>query len=336
MLSFKESFPYIDSTLITSGLPQWLWQWGNFDGVHYLNIAKNGYDGFGLQVFFPFYPSLIKLLFFLTGSHLISALLISHLAFLIASIVFGLLVEREFDKNTAKWAVLFLFSFPTSFFFGSVYTESLFLMLIVLSFYSKGIISGIVSSLASATRLAGIFMLPALFVHGQKKIYSLFSPIGFLIYAGFLTIKFNNPFYFLSAQSAFKNARADSFSSLVTPPQVVFRYFKIFTTADFSRYDFWVAVSEFIFFIFGAGLLSYLTIRRKVSPSYLLFSWPALILPVFSGTFQSMPRYLLTIFPIYIALGMIENKWVKIIILAIFFIFLSIFTILFTRGYFIA
>ena len=77
ILPFKFSFPYTDTILIPSGLPNWLWSWGNFDGVHYLTIAKSGYDGFGTQVFFPLYPMLINGLSRLVPNYLLSGLIIS-------------------------------------------------------------------------------------------------------------------------------------------------------------------------------------------------------------------------------------------------------------------
>ena len=60
-LPFVPSYPHWDITLVTQG-PEWLWFWGGFDGVHYLNIAEKGYE-YGLtQAFFPAYPLLIRFL----------------------------------------------------------------------------------------------------------------------------------------------------------------------------------------------------------------------------------------------------------------------------------
>ena len=142
-LAFKHSFPYADTILIPTGLPQWLWSWGNFDGVHYITLAKSGYDGFGTQVFFPLYPMLSNGLTWLTQDTFISAFLISNVAILLAGILLFKLVKKHFDENTAKWSVLFLFTFPTSLFFGAVYTESLFLLLLLLSFWKTGFLAGI-------------------------------------------------------------------------------------------------------------------------------------------------------------------------------------------------
>src|SRR3989344_6875835 len=57
---FKTSFPYANIALEVTNLPNWIWGFGNFDGVHYLRIAQNGYNAEFSQAFFPFYPLLIN------------------------------------------------------------------------------------------------------------------------------------------------------------------------------------------------------------------------------------------------------------------------------------
>ncbi|PIR61011.1 MAG: hypothetical protein COU68_01660, partial [Candidatus Pacebacteria bacterium CG10_big_fil_rev_8_21_14_0_10_45_6] len=52
-ISYEPSFPYAYDLLAKLGLPQWLYSWANFDGVHYLTIMRMGYVGTGLiQAFF--------------------------------------------------------------------------------------------------------------------------------------------------------------------------------------------------------------------------------------------------------------------------------------------
>src|SRR3989339_2053777 len=90
---FGARFPYFEGRLISSGLPQFIWSFGNFDGVHYLGIAQNGYLYQYTQAFFPLYPLLIKLVSPITfGNLLIAGLLVSNTAFLIGLIVFQKLV----------------------------------------------------------------------------------------------------------------------------------------------------------------------------------------------------------------------------------------------------
>lgn len=324
LVPFNPGFPYWQDVLVQTKMPQWLWQWGNFDGTHYLTIAKVGYDGFGDQVFFPLYPMLMRGIGDLVGqNYFMVGLIISNLAILIAGMVLFRLVKTQTSINVARWAVIFLFAFPTSFYFGSIYTESLFLCLVLLAFFIRGIGGMIAGVLAGATRLVGIFSSPLAF-------------IGVAAYSFYLLVRFQNPLFFLSAQSAFGNSRASSLLTLITPPQTIFRYLKIFITVNPRQFDFWLAGLEFAAFWLGLSVLSYLTWRRKLPAGWLIFGWLAFLLPTFSGTFSSMPRYLLAIFPIPVGLAMIKSSVVKYLILTIFICLLAILVVLFTRGTFVA
>lgn len=322
LFSFKASFPYIDQALIASHFPQWLWHWGNFDGVHYLSLAFFGYRE-GDQVFFPLFPLAIHFLGNILGSFFLAGFLISNLSILFAAIVFYQLISRDFNQMTAKWSVIFLFFFPTSFFFGAIYTESLFLLLLLSAYYFSGLKSILSSLLAGLTRLVGFFVLPTGF-------------LGAFFYILFLWKDFNKPLYFLTAQSAFQNERVFSLAHIISPPQVVWRYLRILTTVSHTHPDFWVAALELAAFLFGFAMLSVLTIKRKVPMKYLVFSWPALLLPAFSGTFSSFPRYLLTIFPIFIGLAQLKSHIHKVMILLISSCLLAILTMLWLRGYWIS
>lgn len=308
ILPFKASFPYIPEMLTPTGLPQYIWHWANFDGVHYLSIAKYGYGGLvgNEQVFFPLYPILIRLL----GGSLIAGLLISNLCALGS----GLLLQKYFGR----WAVLFFYTFPTAFFLGSVYNESLFIFLILLTFM-KSKFFGIFAAL---TRLTGVFA-------------GFFGGVGLMIYMFFLQINFNNPLMFFFNQGGFGNARASSFSGLITPFQTVFRYLKIFLYSDWSNYAIWIALLELICFVFAVILLTHLTFRRKMPFSWLFLCWAIIIIPSLTGTLLSMPRFILTVFPIYVFLGGLNFR-LKIFLAGIFVILQAILTTMFLRGYFVA
>jgi len=175
-IPFKASFPYWESILADKA-PAWLWFWGNFDGVHYLNIVDAGYK-YGLtQAFFPLYPIIIKLVNLIISNSLISALIISHISFIGFIYYFIKLGLLDFSKKTIFWASLLLLLFPTSFFFFGVYTESLFLLLVAASFFlmqkKKFFKASVLAGLASATRFVGIFLIPAIlwdYYQNQKKL----------------------------------------------------------------------------------------------------------------------------------------------------------------------
>ena len=105
--TFGNRFPYVD-TLKESGLPYWLWSFGNFDGVHYLRIAQDGYAYQYTQVFFPLYPVLIKMVSFITfGNFVVAGLLISNVAFIAGLILFYKLISQNYNRKIAFWSCLF-------------------------------------------------------------------------------------------------------------------------------------------------------------------------------------------------------------------------------------
>lgn len=343
VFSFMPSFPYAESVLKPNG-PPILWVWGNFDGVHYLTIAEKGYALQFTQAFFPLYPILIKLASFVFRNFLVSALFISHFFLLLSLFIFMKLVEIDFPRSTAKGAVVFLLLYPPAFFLGSIYTESLFLFLILISFYfarqKRWLLASLSAFFASGTRFIGVFMFPAILYEyylvarsGKIKILDmiavLFSFGGFLIYSLYLKLNFGSFFYFsLSQQIAWQRDR------FVLLPQVLFRYFKILTTVSFSSEAFLIAALEFLFFVFSASILIFSV--KKIRTSYLVFSFFALLVPTFTGTLSSIPRYTLVIFPIFLSLALVKNKFVQSVFIIVFSLLSMVFISRFVIGRFIS
>jgi len=373
-IPFSPRFPYSDIYLIPSGLPKWVWGFANFDGVHYLGIAKSGYFAQYTQAFFPLYSILIKIVAFVSGDEffILSGLFISYVSFVGVFIIFTKLLRLDYEKKHINKILLILLFFPTSFFFGALYTESFFLFLVLLSFWfarkKKWVLSAVVASFASLTRITGVFLLIPLlwewniqkfqisnfkfqislkginihkFTNYCKKIVlqSLKSPVlyiaplGLISYMVYLQIKFSDWLYFWHAQSVFGAERSGS--KLIFPIQVVWRYIKILTSVSMNSQSFWIAFWELGAFLFAIGLLL-IAHRKRVRFSYLLFGWLVILIPSLTGTLSSMPRYILLVFPMYIVLGTIKNKYIYLSIVIIFASLLIYFTSLFNQGQWVA
>jgi hypothetical protein len=318
-------FPYKE--LVTwSKVPHFIAYFANFDGVNYLTIAKDGYQP-TLTAFFPFYPLLIRIISPIFGSSLIiTGLAISN----ISLVIFLLLINRLFKPN--YWFYLLFLSFPTSFYLGSVYTESLFLLLLVLTFRLP-----IISLLSGLTRITGIFNAILLFFNKRRL---FFIPlIGLSLYCTFLYLKFRDPFMFVHTLSNFGNQRSGSFILL---PQVYYRYLKIFLIAN-HNFQYFIAVLEFVIFNLFALLLAYdlkTIIRNKQRNSNRLslnlFSWSNLILPTLTGSLSSIPRYALLSISAFLFLSEYKNKYVKLALVVVFAILQLLAEIYFIQGNFIA
>lgn len=365
-LLYAPSFPYADVLLPETGLPRFVYSWANFDGVHYLTIVKNGYVGTGLiQAFFPVYPALIALDQVLGIDPIISGQILSLASFLGVLIVWGKLVTAVYGKSISHFSRYALLVFPTAFFFMAVYTESLFLVLVLLSFYAanqkKWWLAIAAAAVASGTRIVGIALLPALLVEylDQRslltkelltkpiallgkldftdftRLISIFlSTIGLLGYSFFLYKEFKDPLYFFHVQEEFGGGRSES---LVLFPQVVVRYTKILLTVPVSTWSFFTYLQEFAISMGGLTLLVFGWMRR-LRWSHLIYGTIVFLIPTLTGTFSSMPRYVLACFPVFIVWAMIVQYYPKLrfVWYVISSILLVLSTLLFIQGYWLA
>lgn len=354
-LNYGSSFPFFEISYYKD-LPLFLNNpifkiWSNFDGVHYLNIAAQGYTTEAR--FFPLFPLLIFFSslgsFFYPLTYTIAVTLPNLFAIAGLSFFYKLL-RLDYSERVSLGAINNLLIFPTSFFLVSVYSESLFLLLLLSCFYfsrKKNWPAAVVSGfLLCCTRLVGIFIIPVLmfeFLNGKEKLnksslLTLLSlifivPLGLIAYAVFNLNKWGNPLYFLLAQTELGNSRTAD--TLVTPIQTLFRYSKIYFALPPSQFEWWIAIAEAASFVFGSVML-YVAWKKKIRTSYLIFAVPAFLMPVFSGTFSGLPRYLLVIFPVFVAVSLIKIKVIRGVYLSVCITLLFILLMFFSRGYFIA
>jgi len=331
----------------------YFWAWANFDGEHYLSIAQNGY-GQGEQAFFPAYPFFIRILAKPFGGSLVSlgwvGLLIANISFFLALYGFYKLIRLDYKERIAKLTIILLLLFPTSFYFASVYTESLFLALVIWSFYfarkKKWWAAIILAGISSSTRFVGILLFPILALEmwsGRKKRFSLkyylplvLAPLGLLAYTYFLKVDTGDPLAFIHTLSGFGEQRS------VTPiplPQVFYRYiFKILPNVNYSFFP--VAFTSVLEFLLGLGFLVLSVIAFfRLRLSYALFLAGGYLIPTLTGSFSSLPRYVLVLFPTFILSALWLSKkprWLQSGLLLTLLILLGIATALFVRGFWVA
>ena len=152
--AYASSLPPLDRL---DGWQHWVVEpFRSWDGTWYRLIADQGYDDrySATAAFFPLYPWLMSWGHNLTGLPVETVgWLVSRIAFLGALILVSALVASDFDISIARWTIVALAVFPTSFFFGAVYTESLFLFLAVLTLWAARRTTGYwLSSPASSPR----------------------------------------------------------------------------------------------------------------------------------------------------------------------------------------
>lgn len=363
IVNFGNRFPYADRVLTVTHLPSWIWGFGNFDGVHYLRIAQNGYSADFSQAFFPLYPLLIRFLNFFPKDHLLDLRLFTDPSYfytaMVLSAVFFIgalyftyeLFTENHGKKIAQTSIFLLLSFPTAFYFGTVYSESLLLLLTVLTFWftkkDKFLLAGFFAALASATKIQGVLLFVFLAVelwekyknnlsrpkgHFTKDLLGiLISPLGLIFYMLYLKNTTGNLLYFLSSQPVFGAGRSSL--PLILLPQVIYRYLKIFLTVKIASLSFFNAFLEF--FITMALIVVLIMAFRKMKFSYWVFSALVVVLPTLTGTFSSMPRYALMSFMLFPFLAVKFGKNIKPIIITLAFLQIILLS-MFIRGYWVS
>ena len=149
-------------------------------------------------------------------------LALSWAAVAVALWLLFVMVRARFDARTAAWTVAFLSFFPTSFFFTSVYSESLFLLCSVAAFFfaerRHWALAGLAGMLAVLTRPTGLLLVAplALLMIEQdgarglggalrsllrpRTLWLALLPLGLVLYAAYLQADTGHALAFMAAQ----------------------------------------------------------------------------------------------------------------------------------------
>lgn len=306
----------------------------NWDGGHFLGIAQIGYSEKFQYAFFPLYPLAIRLVNEITQNYLLAAILISVVSVFLGIHLLYKMINILYDKKLAEKTILLILLFPTSFFFLTAYSEGLFFLLVISTFYflrtNRLLLAIIFASLASVTRLAGLALVLGLIVEviitsgiSRKNWYIILAPLGFLVYCWYLLNTTGDPFYFLISEQHWQRN--------ITIPTTSF-WETIKGLSHISNN--FTAFLDLIFAIFGMGLA--IRTFRFLPPSFSIYSAVSVLLPLFTPTLSSMPRFLLPIFPIFILLALTKSKFLIFAYQLISIMLLSIFLTLFINGYWVS
>ena len=340
------------------GSPSPFWdQFTRYDAGWYYQIARYGsrfvpggpsagIDKAGKIAFLPLYPLLMRYAGRLLGRTAadvyLGGLAVSWLTFAAALIALVSLARLDVSRERAERAGLLIAIFPFSFFFGLVYTESLFLLLAVVAFYGfrtrHWIAGGVAGGLATATRVNGILMLPALAwiawqdAGGSRRdrvhaaVGLALVPAGIAMYSAYVYRLSGQPFEWAVSISRWGYQPGGPpwmpFVHLVR--QLVTHPYLYLTTDPMALYDTLYGVTALLF----AASIPF--VWRRFGAAYGLFMLLNLYLPLSSGAFEGLGRYCSVLFPAFIWLASIRRGWVYPTLVVLFALFYTLGLALFT------
>jgi 4-amino-4-deoxy-L-arabinose transferase-like glycosyltransferase len=312
--------------------------WARWDSVWFLRIAEHGYDSASgaAAAFYPLYPGTVSVVgWALFGHYVLAGILVSLAAAFGAFLLLYRIAEERLGADGARRAVLYLAVFPFAFFLQAVYSESLYLLLTLAAFVlaerRRFLAAGAVTGLALLTRPTAAALLPALALlawHERDRVRALASlavaPLIFAAYPLYLWQAEGDAWAFLRAQRLWSRhlSPAGPLGGIwdgvragwagveqLASGSHTHRYWTPVQDADPIR----VATLnlEMLAFLVLFVVLTVIAWRRFGAP-YGLFAALSLAIPLSVPSERwpllSLPRFGLTIFPLFLALASLGGR----------------------------
>lgn len=307
----------------------------NWDGFWYSMIATEGYGWHPASTaFWPLYPWTMRLLSEVTGMTVeVAGLILANAAFVAAMVVLYRLVLLEWGETAARRTVILLAAFPTSFYFSAVYSESFFLLFCVLSFYwgrtERWWLAGLAGAMAALTRNLGVVLVVPLAImylqqHGwNPRAWSIRAAataipvLGPAIYFTYLQWAWGDALLTLEVQQGWGRQSAmpwDSFAMafeqwntdwlrllIDNPGWATLTSFEM--RHLFAEYE----SLDIIIVLLMLPLVGYCVARLPLEYSVfvLALAVPPLFNPSVVHPLMSYPRFVIVMFPLFIALAIV-------------------------------
>lgn len=345
-----------------------------FDSWWYHNIVTQGYNMGNIETgvqgnvaFFPLYPMLVKITSAVTGNVFVAGILVSNIALLIMLFYLYRLTTEEFDRATAGRAVFYLAGAPAGVFLSAMYTESTYLLFVVMTFYyarrSRWFWAGVSGFLASATRNTGILMagvialegmhqsgfrfLPPswsltrlkdhllrqvrlIFVDWRSLAAACMVPMGLISYMIYLQIAHGDALGFIHVQATW--GRQVSTSGLAQLLPTTIRDLNIGADPLSGQINTIALMATLATVVFLPILVP---LAFKMRPAHVAFVGLTMLIPLTTGTTGSMDRYILMLIPSFMMLAYWGRRpWVDRIVVGISLPLLAYSAFLFSHWYF--
>jgi len=336
---------YLAGGAVAAGLPD---LFTRFDAHWYLSIVREGYRYSPSEatnvVFFPLFPMLVRGLAATGLDAVMAGFALSNICLAVALVLLARLVALELGDDPARRTVTFILLFPTSFFFSACYTESLFLMLTVASFLAarrrRWWLAGAAGGLAAATRMPGaVLVVPLALEYMQQNGFRLrrvrlngaalaLIPAGLGLFAWYCGHAFGDPLAFLHNQTVWHGRPTHAVPGvglLIGVAEAILR-------PDPSIHPFPLTL-----LYVGAAVVAVVCLLGSflvLRPAYGLWGLAVLSISAGHGRIDSLPRYVLVLFPIHVVLAVLARRrgayWAIAVVSASLLVVL---TVMFVNGY---
>jgi hypothetical protein len=257
----------------------------------------------------------------------VSAFLVTGVASLFVAPLLYRLVRLEEGPAVAMRAAWFLLIFPTAYFLHIGYSEAVFLTLALGSFLAartgRWWLAGALGGLAALTRVNGLVLIPALVAEAATQWFERppeerklrlewlaigLVPVGFAVYLGLNLAVYDDALAFLRIQE-------EHWYKSLAPPwegvRVALRWFEVGTLDEQVMHG----GMELLFAAIGLVGLVHAAIRFR--PSWVAWMAGNWILFISTAFLVSVPRYSLTLFPIFASMALATRRPAALLVVSI-------------------
>jgi hypothetical protein len=295
-----------------------VWTLDRWDGHWYRMVARGGYLLVpGRQsdpAFFPLYPIMLRILHAVGLGWGVAGPLLSNLAFLLGLVLFYRLSQEMFSEPLARRATTYLAIFPLSYVFSMTYPESVVLVLVLAAplaaLRGRWWLAAACAGAAALARPEGLFLVFPLAAIAWRQRESLsptrrgaagaavLAPIAAIAsYSLYLATVLHDPLAWSQAERAWGRQFRPSgaYKAFANLPVVV-------------GHDAWLLRDIVFFFVYLA--LLYAAWRVGTPLAWVAAGAAIVILPIFTGAFDSISRFGLLAPPLFWGLaGLTKREW---------------------------
>ncbi len=324
-----------------------------WDAYHYINLIEKGYSGYIengehlFLVFFPAYVWISRVMRFVVQDTVLAGTLVSVLCYAGACCYIYKIALSYYNKEVAKYSIIYLSVFPFSFFSGFVMTEGLFLLVTSASCYyainRKWTMFALFGIISSMTRMTGLLVIAfgVIEFFRQEEIFKtpirqslkrnligrvlklliIISPlIGTVIY-----LQLN--YYVDGSHFAFVIHQQHWSQGFMWIPKVLGYLWDISINQINTTSSWQIQIPEVVIFVCSVIVLFISIIKKKAPAVLLAYAFVYLVANYSLSWLLSAGRYMSCCFPLFILLAVCtyEKRSLRTILIGVQAIFFGIY-----------
>ena len=295
-----------------------------WDAAWFTRIVEHGYSTPQSAAFFPVYPLLVKAVTFVVRSDVAAGMLVSLASAAGAAVLLERVARRHLGAGGARTAVVLLALYPFAFVFTAVYSDALFLFFVLLAFDAaerqRVLLAGVAAALAVDTRALGLALVPPLVLLLRRRSWTLaLVPAALGGWMLYLHEHFGDAFAFSHAEQRYWQRQTPSPGALwraahTMETEVANLLFHLPSPGP-DGYPAYIGIAVYgvidLFCLVAAVWLSAVAWRRFGAPLglYSLGTLAIVVLtPAVDQPLESLPRFLLADFPLFLALAALVER----------------------------